>query len=197
MWYYSQQCVWFWSWWKVFFCALNYHGNWADSSLRARFLPHVRKRISNFKQCAGMDFQGVLWLSTFWLHRITSAQHGNFILISVIICCVCSYITSADQKWGMHGFQGSFPWWKKHMQSNGPKKKTCAWINCIYSQLLSWIGGVKLSQNCVWSRVWAVCKPWRIWPISQYCLCPEDFDSDNDSRAKNKNSVDFLSVYYQ
>ena len=30
---------------KVFFCALNYPGSWADSSLTARFLPHIKKRI--------------------------------------------------------------------------------------------------------------------------------------------------------
>ena len=41
---------------KVFFCALNHPGSWADSSLTARFLPHIKKRIGNFKICVDKGF---------------------------------------------------------------------------------------------------------------------------------------------
>ena len=30
---------------KVFFCAINYPGSWADGSLTARFLHHIKKEL--------------------------------------------------------------------------------------------------------------------------------------------------------
>ena len=41
---------------KVFFCALNYPGSLADSSLTACFLPNIKKRIGNFKICADKGY---------------------------------------------------------------------------------------------------------------------------------------------
>ena len=41
---------------KVFFCALNYPGSWADSSSTAQFLHHTKKRIGNFKICVDKGF---------------------------------------------------------------------------------------------------------------------------------------------
>ena len=41
---------------KVFFCALNYPGSWADRSLTAHFFPHITKRIGNFKICVDKGF---------------------------------------------------------------------------------------------------------------------------------------------
>jgi hypothetical protein len=41
---------------KIFFCAINSPGSWADSSLTARFLPHIKKRIGNYKICVDQGF---------------------------------------------------------------------------------------------------------------------------------------------
>lgn len=41
---------------KVFFCAINYPGSWADGSLTARFLPHIKKRIGDYKICVDQGF---------------------------------------------------------------------------------------------------------------------------------------------
>ena len=41
---------------KVFICAINYPVSWADSSLTARFLPHIKKRIGNIKICIDKGF---------------------------------------------------------------------------------------------------------------------------------------------
>jgi hypothetical protein len=41
---------------KVFFCAINYPGSWADGSLTARFLHHIKKRIGEYKICVDQGF---------------------------------------------------------------------------------------------------------------------------------------------
>ncbi len=37
---------------KVFFAAINFPGSWADGSLTACFMHHMKSKIGNFKICA-------------------------------------------------------------------------------------------------------------------------------------------------
>ena len=48
---------------KVFFCALNYPGSWANGTLTSRFLPHILKRIGHYKICVDQGFprSGPAW----------------------------------------------------------------------------------------------------------------------------------------
>ena len=41
---------------KVFFCAINYPGSWADGTLTSRFFNHIQKRIGDFKICVDQGF---------------------------------------------------------------------------------------------------------------------------------------------
>ncbi len=41
---------------EVFFAAVNFPGSWADGSLTARFLHHMKKRIGRFKICVDQGF---------------------------------------------------------------------------------------------------------------------------------------------
>jgi hypothetical protein len=42
--------------WKVFFAAINFPGSWADGSLTARFMHHMKSKIGNFKICIDQGF---------------------------------------------------------------------------------------------------------------------------------------------
>ena len=41
---------------KVFFCAINYPGSWANGSFTTRFLPHIKKSIGEYKICIDQEF---------------------------------------------------------------------------------------------------------------------------------------------
>lgn len=41
---------------KVFFCAINFPGSWADGSLTARFLHSVKRKIGSYKICVDQGF---------------------------------------------------------------------------------------------------------------------------------------------
>jgi hypothetical protein len=41
---------------KVFFCAINYPGSWADETLAAHFFSHITKRIGDYKICVDQGF---------------------------------------------------------------------------------------------------------------------------------------------
>ena len=44
---------------KVFFAAINVPGSWADGSLTARFLGHLKAKIGEYKVCVDQGFPGV------------------------------------------------------------------------------------------------------------------------------------------
>jgi hypothetical protein len=43
---------------KVFFCAINYPGSWADGSLTAHFFSHIKGKIKDYKICVDQGFPG-------------------------------------------------------------------------------------------------------------------------------------------
>jgi hypothetical protein len=111
---------------KVFFCAINYPGSWADGTLTSRFFNHIQKSIGNFKICVDQGFprsgdaHGILVgpipeRSARQLHRSVC---DNLIRLSNIY-------TSLRQasEWGMRGLQGSFPRCKKCLPSDKDKQR--------------------------------------------------------------------------
>ena len=41
---------------KVFLCAINFPGSWADATLTRRFLQNIKKRIGEYKICVDQGF---------------------------------------------------------------------------------------------------------------------------------------------
>ena len=117
---------------KVFFCAINYPGSWADGTLTSRFFNHIQKSIGDFKICVDQgiprsgDAHGILVgpipeRSARQLHRSVC---DNLIHLSNIY-------TSLRQasEWGMRGLQGSFPRCKKCLPSDKDKQRMV--LECI------------------------------------------------------------------
>ena len=106
---------------KVFFCAINYPGSWANGTLTAHFFNHIEKRMGEYKICVDQGFPqsgdatGILVgpkpeRSACQLHR---SVRDNLIRLSNVY-------TSLRQgsEWGMRGLQGTFPRWKKRLPSD-------------------------------------------------------------------------------
>ncbi len=111
---------------KVFFAAINIPGSWADGSLTARFLPHIKAKIGLYKICVDQGFPrsgeayGVLVgpITKRAARRIHRNVHNYYLPISNIH-------TSLRQasEWGMRGLQGMFPRCKKHLPSNSAQRQ--------------------------------------------------------------------------
>ena len=97
---------------KIFFCAINFPGSWADGTLTAQFFSHIKKRIGRFKICVDQGFPrsgdafGILVgpIPERSARRLHSAVHDNLLRLSDVY-------TSSRQasKWGMRGFAGNIP----------------------------------------------------------------------------------------
>jgi hypothetical protein len=106
---------------KVFFAVINFPGRWADGSLMAHFMCHMKSKIGNYKICINQGFPQ------------SSEEHGTLVgpITKRAARClhrdVCNYLlrisnihTSLWQasEWGMHGLQGTFPHCKKRLPSD-------------------------------------------------------------------------------
>ena len=106
---------------KVFFCAINFPGSWADGSLTAQFLQQIKRRIGLYKMCVDQGFpwrgdaNGVL------VGPVTkrAARHLHCDIRDYYLC-ICNIHTLLRQasEWGMRGLQGTFPQLKKCVQAN-------------------------------------------------------------------------------
>ena len=75
---------------KVFFCAINYPGSWADGTLTSRFFNHIQKRIGDFKICVDQGFprsgdaHGILvrLIPKRSARRLHCSVHDNLICLS-------------------------------------------------------------------------------------------------------------------
>jgi hypothetical protein len=111
---------------KVFFCAINFLGSWADDSLTARFLHHLKSKIGLYKICVDQSFlqsgdaYGVLVgpitkRAARHLHRDICNYYLQISNINTMLC--------QASKWGMSGLQGIFPPCKKLLPSDS--KQCC------------------------------------------------------------------------
>ncbi len=96
----------------AFFCALSYPGSWADSSLMAHFLSHIKKRIGNFKICVDKRFSrsgsALNVLLGPYNNHTAWKLHPHFREYVLCIRNVYTLLRQASE-WGMRGMQGSFP----------------------------------------------------------------------------------------
>jgi hypothetical protein len=106
---------------KVFFAAVNFPVSWADSSLTARFLHQMKRRIGCFKICVDQGFpRGGDACGTFVgpvsKRQVWRLHHDvrNYLL------WISNVHTSLQQarEGGMHGMQGTFPSCKKCLPSD-------------------------------------------------------------------------------
>jgi hypothetical protein len=103
---------------KVFFCAINYPGSWADGSLTVRFLPHILKRIGTYKICVDQGFprSGPAWnvLVGPINQRTARRLHPRMREYVLRVSNVHTSLRQASE-WGIRGMQGSFPRCKKRL----------------------------------------------------------------------------------
>jgi hypothetical protein len=69
---------------KVFFCAINYPGSWADGSLTARFLHDIKKRIGEYKICVDQGFPQSGEAEGILVGPFPNNQHDDWIVPCVI-----------------------------------------------------------------------------------------------------------------
>ena len=111
---------------KVFFCAINFPGSWADGSVIARFLPYILERIGSYKIVVDQGFprsgaaQNVLVgpLSKRAARRLHPTICDYLLRISNIYTSL-----SQASEWGMRGLQGTFPRCKKRLPSDAAKRR--------------------------------------------------------------------------
>ncbi len=101
---------------KVFFAAINFPGNWADGTLTARFMYHMKSEIGNYKICIDQGFPQSGEVHGTLVGPITKRAARR------LHCDVRNYLlriynvhTSLWQasEWGTGGLQGTFPRCKK------------------------------------------------------------------------------------
>ena len=123
---------------KVFFCAINYPGSWADGAVTRNFLPFLRGKIGQYKIVVDQGFPrsgdayGVLVgpLTKKGARKLHASVQAEMIHRSNI------YVSLRQaSEWGMRALQGSFPRFKSRLPSNSGKKGEGHPYNCSCSQL--------------------------------------------------------------
>jgi hypothetical protein len=111
---------------KVFFAAINFPGSWADGSLTARFLGHLKAKIGEYKICVDQGFPrsgdayGTLVGPV--TKRATRRLHRDVRDYLLRISNVRTSLRQASE-WGMHGLQGTFPRCKKRLPSDSEQRR--------------------------------------------------------------------------
>jgi hypothetical protein len=96
---------------KVFFCAINFPGSWADGSLTAHFLHKLKSKIGLYRICIdqgfsrGGDAYNVLVGPI--TKRAARCLHCNIRNYYLWISNIHTLLRQASE-WGMRGLQGTF-----------------------------------------------------------------------------------------
>jgi hypothetical protein len=102
---------------KVFFAAINFLGRWADNSLTACFLHHMKAKIGDFKICINQGFpwsgKAYRMLLGWVMNRASRHLHCDVFNCLLLISNIHMLLQHASE-WGMRGLQGTFPHCKKH-----------------------------------------------------------------------------------
>jgi hypothetical protein len=110
---------------KVFFAATNFPGSWADGSLMACFLDHLKAKIGDYKICVDQGFPrsgdvyGTL-VGPLTKKAVRRLYHGvqDYLLQMSNV----NMLLWQASEWGMHGLQGTFPRCKKRLPSNSEQQ---------------------------------------------------------------------------
>ena len=175
---------------KVFFCAINYPGSWADGSLTSRFFNHIQKRIGDFKICVDQGFprsgdaHGILVgpIPERSARQLHCSLRDNLIRLSNVY-------TSLRQasEWGMRGLQGSFPRCKKRLPSDKDKRRMV--LECIifiHNFRTEIVGRNQIAEvfNPEYERVINIHGYDR---IRRYYLEPGDYVTDDEAEIFEEN----------
>jgi hypothetical protein len=102
---------------KVVFAAINFPGSWADGSLMACFMRHMKSKIGNFKIYVDQGFpqsgeaHGTLVGPI--TKRAARRLHRDVRKYLLRISNAHTSLWQASEEWGMCGLQGTFPCCKK------------------------------------------------------------------------------------
>jgi hypothetical protein len=106
---------------KVFFAAINFPRSWADGSLVARFMRHIKNKTGSFKICIHQGFpqsgEAYGTLVRPITKRAAQCLHPD---MRNYLLRISNSDTSLWQvsELGMHGLQGTFPCCKKRLPSD-------------------------------------------------------------------------------
>ena len=168
---------------KVFFCAINYPGSWADGSLSLRFLHHIKKRIGEYKICVDQGFPHSGEACGVFVGPIPerSARRLHCEMRDYLLK-VSNVYTSLRQasEWGMRGLQGSFPRFKKRLPTDSyQRRQIIEAIILIHNFRTELVGysQIKTVFDPEYERIQVLDGYDR---ISQYYLQPGDYITDDD-----------------
>ena len=111
---------------KVFLCAVNFPGSWADGSITANILPYIRSNIHQYKICVDQGFPRSGDAREILVGPISRAQAGRLAPnLRPYLLRLSNVYTSLRQasEWGMRALQGTFPRCKKRLPGNPEKRK--------------------------------------------------------------------------
>jgi len=178
---------------KVFFCAINYPGSWADGTLTRRFLPHIKKRIGEYKICVDQGFprsgdaSGILVGPV--PERSARRLHRDMRDHLLALSNVYTSLRQASE-WGMRGLQGSFPRCKKRLPSNSlMRRRVIESIVLIHNFRTECIGlnQIKTVFDPEYERYQTLEGYDR---ISQYYLRPGDYNTDDEVDSDDESDDD-------
>ena len=168
---------------KIFFCAINYPGSWADGTLTARFFAHIKQRIGRHKICVDQGFprsgeaSGILVgpIPERSARRLHPAVHDNLLRLSNVY-------TSLRQasEWGMRGMQGTFPRCKKRLPSDRVKRRLVIESIIFINNFRTHIVGLNQISTVFNPEYEQVINLDGYDRIRQYYLQPGDYETDDD-----------------
>ena len=168
---------------KVFFAAINFPGSWADGSMTARFLGHLKAKIGEYKICVDQGFPrsgdayGTLVGPV--TKRAARRLHRDVRDYLLRISNVHTSLRQASE-WGMRGLQGTFPRCKKRLPSDSEQRRlVLESIVLVHNFRTEYVG---------YSQIKSVFDPEYVRvenlhgydQISQYYFRPGDYNSDID-----------------
>ena len=173
---------------KVFFCAINFPGSWADGSLTARFLKHLKQKIGRYKICVDQGFprsgeaHGILVGPV--PKRTARRLHRDVRDYLLKISNVHTSLRQASE-WGMRGLQGTFPRCKKRLPSDSRKRRlVIESVVLIHNFRTDYVGCNQI--RTVFDPEYARIQNLEGYDrIAQYYFRPGDYDSEVDGSGSD------------
>jgi hypothetical protein len=181
---------------KVFFAAINFPGSWADGSLTAHFLGHLKAKIRDYKICVDQGFpQSGDAYGTLVGPVTKRAARRLHCSVRDYLLWISNVNTSLWQasEWGMRGLQGMFLCCKKCLPSNSEQRHlVLEAIVLVHNFLTEYLG---------YSQIKSVFDPEYVRVenlhgydrIAQYYFRPGEYNSEVDGSG-NGSDDDYLMV---
>ena len=168
---------------KVFFCAINYPGSWADGAVTAQFFPHILSRIDKYKICVDQGFprsgaaDGVLVGPV--ARRSAQRLHPDVRDHMLRMSNVYTSLRQASE-WGMRGLQGTFPRCKKRLPSDSNKRRLVLENIIFVHNFRTHLVGLNQIQTVFDPEYENVINIEGYDRIERYYYRPGDYETDDD-----------------